>query len=106
MVQYDPQVLVQHAERLYREANFTMLRYGLLGFLLGAVAGGTGGAIVGSAAGDAGLLFVAIGLATLVPLCTVVALVMGRDRAFALKMQAQTALCQVQIEVNTRAPVR
>lgn len=27
---------------------------------------------------------------------------LGRERAFVLKLQAQTALCQTQIELNTR----
>lgn len=102
MVQYDPRVLHEHAERLYREAKFIILRYSLVGLLLGFVTGVAGGALLGSVAGNAEVLFALIGAVVLLPLFTAIGYMQGRGRAFALKLQAQTALCQVQIETNTR----
>jgi hypothetical protein len=93
-VQYDPRIIVMFAQRLYDQAA----RIVALCVALGAVAGFILGAIAGNAAFDAGIVtgalaafvFGAFGYAV------------GQGRAFALRLQAQTALCQVQIEANTR----
>jgi hypothetical protein len=91
---YDPQVIETMAARLYSQAS----RLVLFGLLLGAVVGGLGG-FVGALwlgmeplllAGVGALLGGAIGAAAM------------EQPALALKFQAQIALCQVQIEKNTR----
>ena len=95
MAKYEAQVIVQFADDLYRQAGSLPATYTVLGALVGLVIGGglfaayEGGALIG--AGLGALLLGAVGLKV------------GQQRAFALKLQAQVALCQVQIEENTRA---
>lgn len=62
--------------------------------ILGAIAGAVGGAAWGG--GERLFLTVIGGI--------VLGALVGNSRAFALRLQAQTALCQVQIEENTRRP--
>ncbi|XYI03558.1 hypothetical protein ACMHYB_28835 [Sorangium sp. So ce1128] len=96
-VQYDPQIVQKFASDLYRQANGIIVTHTVIGALLGLTFGLAPGilaregsvAVIGALA--VGLLGCALGLST------------GRQRAFALKLQAQTALCQLQIEANTRA---
>jgi hypothetical protein len=98
MVRYDPQVIQEHAQRLYDRAMGIIIIYGvglgLLGLLGGALLGaGKRGDFEPVTALLGGLLFGALGVAY------------GQARGFELRLQAQTALCQVQIEVNGRPPV-
>lgn len=89
MQNYDPKVINEFANRLYKRARSIIATYTLAGLLAGAVGGlMTKEPIV---AIIAGLLGGALGYT------------MGRDKAFSLKLEAQTALCQVQIETNSRA---
>jgi hypothetical protein len=93
MAKYDPQVIVQFADDLYKQAGSMAATYAVLGALVGfgigaAVLSGLGGALIGGALGA----LLLGGLAFKV----------GQQRAFALRLQAQVALCQVQIEANTR----
>ena len=87
-MQYDPNIIVEFASRLYSKANSIVATYTFFGLMVGAFAGmawgGTTGAIVGA---------IVIG---------VIGYSMGTEKAFQLRLQAQTALCQVQIELNTR----
>jgi len=87
-MQYESKVIEQFAERLYGRAKSIIIRYTVFGVLIGAGVGyaamhrpvGTGiGAVI------AGILGYSLGV----------------EKAFLLKLQAQTALCQVQIERNT-----
>jgi hypothetical protein len=91
--QYDPGVIQEFADRLYRQANLMAVLYGVLGAVIGAFAG----FVVGQPTDLSGLaalmgagLFGGLGAAA------------GVARAFTLKLQAQTALCQKRIEENTR----
>jgi hypothetical protein len=96
-IEYDAAIIHQFAGHLYAQARAIIVRYTILGVMTGALAAGIGGAALArdEAAGAAGgLLGALIGGA--------LGLSAGRDRAFALKLQAQTALCQLQIEANTR----
>lgn len=89
---YNPAVIQKFADKLYSQANTIIFSCTLLGLMAGGGGGYTlgdhstntmfavGGAVIG------GLLGLAIGVA----------------RAFHLKLKAQTALCQMQIEQNTR----
>ena len=92
MVEYDPQVIYKFADRLYKQANSIIAIYTLIGGL-------TGGAI--------GYYFaIPLGIKSLTILCALflafLGFALGNERAFTLKLQAQTALCQVEIEANTR----
>ena len=89
---YDAQVIVTFAERLYKQAASIAATYALLGALVGAVIG----AAVGSAWGSWSVVML-VGAVVVGAL----AFAVGQQKAFALKLQAQVALCQVQIEANT-----
>lgn len=92
MVSYDPNVIQEFADKLYARADAIVVGWtavgALAGFVLGSLMGGGGTRIV--------LIFLAgaIGYAV------------GMQRAFLLKLQAQQALCQVEIERNTRTEAR
>lgn len=97
MAKYDAQVIVTFADDLYRQAGSIAATYAVLGVLIGLVLG----AVVGnSVVPDGGAL---IGAALGALLLGALAFKIGQQRAFALRLQAQVALCQVQIEANTRA---
>ena len=89
MVAYNPEVIQEFADKLYSRADAIVIGWTAIGAL--------GGFVLGSLMGGGGIrLFMlfaggAIGYA------------IGLQRAFLLKLQAQEALCQVQIERNTRA---
>jgi uncharacterized membrane protein HdeD (DUF308 family) len=97
-VDYDESVIQQFAERLYKRASTIVLTYAFLGLLLGA-----GGAIpvvamFGShGSNSVNVLYVVLGL-----IGFAIGWALGTERAFALRLMAQTALCQAQIERNTR----
>lgn len=88
MVNYDPGVIKTFAKLLYERANTVIAVNTVIGVIVGAAAGkfafGNGGMAV--------LAFIAGAIGYLI----------GSQKAFLLKLQAQTALCQVQIEQNTR----
>ena len=85
-IKYDPSVICGLADKLYRRANTIVIVnaaiFGLVG-LVGGVVKGTGVAII--------VALVAGGIGYY----------LGLQKAFELKLQAQTALCQVKIEENT-----
>ncbi|MBN1954346.1 MAG: hypothetical protein JW900_04760 [Anaerolineae bacterium] len=108
MVEYDPRIIQQFADRLYRKATTAIVLSTILGVLFGGAGGFTlglstgallaqdsssvlSGAVVGLVGGLVGaVLFALMGFLG------------GRERAFRLRLQAQTALCQLKIEENTR----
>lgn len=96
MVKYDAQVIVKFAEDLYRQAGSIAATYAVLGALVGF---GIGAAVLGSAIRDGGAL---IGGALGAVLLGALAFKVGQQKAFAVRLQAQVALCQVQTEANTR----
>lgn len=86
-IKYDPSVIRGFADELYRRANTIVIVnaaiFGLVGALVGGVVKGVGVAIIAAlVAGGIGYY-------------------LGLQKAFLLKLQAQTALCQVKIEENT-----
>jgi len=93
MVKYDSSVIVAFAESLYSQADTIVVAYTVAGALIG---GGIGAA-VGSRFHQ-GWLFAIIGAVFV----GAIALQIGRQKAFALRLEAQVALCQIQIEANTR----
>jgi hypothetical protein len=91
-MRYDQTIIYEFAERLYSHAARIVAIYTVMGVLLGAGAG----SVVGNATGSQiGLLIGAIvggGIGYMI----------GTEKAFWIKLQAQIALCQAQIEINTR----
>jgi hypothetical protein len=86
---YDSNIIKQFAENLYTQATVTIVLFTAAGFfiplLFGFFMDSVGvGFIAGILLGVGGYFY-------------------GQSRAFQLKLQAQTALCQVKIEENTRS---
>lgn len=92
---YDSSIIQRFADRLYKQADQIVYTYGLLGFLIGAGAG----AALGMSGGSHDTPVVPAVLVGAF-FCFLFVLA-GRARAFVLRLQAQTALCQAQIERNT-----
>lgn len=92
VLDYEPQVIVTYARQLYAEARSIVLRYLLMGFALGWVVG-----YAVSLPTNSGELmwFIMLGGGG-------IGGVVGRSKAFALKLRAQEVLCQLMIERNTR----
>jgi len=96
MAEYDPQIIQKFADRLYGRARTVIVMTTILLVLIGGSAGlvinipfgGDEPSIIGASVGA--VLLGAVGF------------VLGREGAFRLKLQAQTALCQMKIEENTR----
>lgn len=90
--QYDQSVIQIFADALYTQARTII---GIMTFLGAAI-----GAAIGYFVGDDNTktMFAIVGAV----ICGLIGLAVGRARAFALKLQAQTALCQMHIEKNTR----
>jgi positive regulator of sigma E activity len=94
MVKYDRAVITAFAEKLYAQARTIVVLCGLMGLILGGIVGF-------AVAGRSEPNWVMIGSLSL--LSTGLGIAIGNARAFALRLQAQTALCQAQIEENTAA---
>lgn len=90
MAHYDPSIIYTFAGRLYRSAQQTIAIYTIVGVLIGLV----GGYIIERGFGIIALLGLII--------VGGIGFVIGSQRAFQLKLQAQMALCQAKIEENTR----
>lgn len=98
-IKYDPTIIHTFARQLYHRAFLVVAGYTIAAAALPAAVVFIGGTLLaqdverGPGIGDALLFGVAGGL---------VGFLIGRQRAFWFKLQAQTALCQAQIEANTR----
>jgi uncharacterized membrane protein (Fun14 family) len=99
MAEYDPQILQKFADRLYSQAATEIASCTVLGFLVGAVAGyALAKVAAGTVANDyVGACALVVGL-----IAALVGVLIGRGRAFHLKLEAQRTLCQLQTEKNTR----
>jgi hypothetical protein len=115
MATYEPQFLEEFADRLYKQAAEIISQAvvgGIVGgFLVGALFGAGVGivltalnrtpapsgdipSIVSSGGVIAGCLFAIVG--------GVIGYFTGKEKSFELRLKAQQALCQLQIEKNTR----
>ena len=94
MVKYDASIIQQFAKKLYDQAQRIIVRNAMVGALFGAAAGLVLSSIIrmpeNFLAIMGAVLFGALGVS------------LARAQAFVLRLQAQTALCQVQIELNSR----
>lgn len=107
MVAYDSQIISQFADRVYKKANLILIRYAVLGFMVGLLLFFLlASALERSHKPVYGGSFLALLLLLFLwGFCTLVGLEIGRNKVFALKLEAQTALVMVQIEENTRPTV-
>lgn len=99
MVQYDEKIIETFAEELYREAASLVRNSTLKWSFLGFMAGGIGGAAAGNWENSTNALIAAVFVGAI---CGAIGYSLAKRRVFILKLQAQTALCQAQIERNTR----
>ena len=95
MVEYDPNVIRQFANALYKRANTIVAVYLIIGIIIGFT--------IGSLVGAANKNITSLGLLIGVFAGGSIGYVIGQDKAFFLRLQAQLVLCQVQIEMNTRS---
>ena len=92
---YDPVVIQKLADQLYSQANSVVATWTILLLLIG---GATGFALGSQNSSHNGIVVGGIGAAV----GAFFGFAIGQSRAFVLRVQAQTALCQKQIEENTR----
>jgi uncharacterized protein YcfJ len=88
--EYNPELIQKLADKLYSQANTSIV----LGTFIGLIAGGGFGFSASEGSGAAAIVGVLIGGS--------IGYLIGQSRAFSLRVQAQMALCQRQIELNTR----
>jgi len=95
MVDYDPKVIQEYADGLYRQAQSVVTCYFFIGIFASLIVFAK---ISDLLKGDFDFLIVAIG----VFIGGVIGLFTGKNRAFEMKLRAQQALCQVKIQGNTQ----
>ena len=100
-ISYDPEIIHEFAKRLYKQAASILIVYTVLGAVMGAAIG----AIIVNATSLHRDMNPMIGVLIGAAFFGLFGFSIGRERAFKLKLQAQTALCQVKIEENTRTSV-
>ena len=88
--EYNPEVIQKLADKLYSQANTIVVVLTLLGLIVG----GFGGFSASQEFGVAAIVGLVLG--------GIIGYFIGQSRAFMLRVQAQIALCQRQIEYNTR----
>ncbi len=89
MITYDPKVIQECAEQLYTKAESIVRNYSILGFVIVGIVSivqqhNLIPSLIGAIAGG----FIGFNF--------------GTEKAFQYKLQAQTALCQVEIESNSK----
>jgi hypothetical protein len=103
-VDYDPQVIEKFATSLYRKSISAQRGSVACGAVLGALFGG----VPLTSLGASWPIPHSFGFATLLAGAIVggiIGYVIGDARSFGYKLQAQAALCQVEIQRNTQAQV-
>ena len=94
MTEYDSTIIEQAADNLYETARSMEVSWAMAGMFIGA-------ALVALLVSfyDSGAMLVGVGFGAI--LGAAIGYAQGRTRAMMLRLQAQTALCQMQIEQNT-----
>ena len=98
---YDETIIKRYAKSLYNHADLILFLFVIFGILIGLLVGFVIGDLLNSfvrydsSNSQLGLLIGGL-------LGAVLGGIIGQGRAFQLKLQAQIALCQAQIEKNTR----
>lgn len=98
---YDAAILQQYADDLYAQARWVIVRmaliYGLVTFGVASIIANTNTLFRSNVSFtiQPGVLLIAL-------IAAAVGVAVGRTKAFKLKLEAQTLLCQCQIELNTR----
>lgn len=87
-MKYDSSIIQQFADNLYARAKTIIVTYAVVGLVIGLAAGTAVFPPIGTIIGGIVLGYFGYTL--------------GKDKAFHLKLEAQIALCQTQIERNTR----
>ena len=97
-MEYDANIVEEYSDRLYSKAKRITLRYTVFCTFLGLI----GGAVVGIAAQKSGVDITRTSAAIGAIVFGIVGYMAGEEKGFQLKLLAQSALCQVRIEKNTR----
>jgi len=97
LVTYDAGIILEFARRLYSQAASIMYTYTIAGAFLGAILSG----ITLSAVRMNNDFTPIMGILGGAILFGLIGFLIAQERAFKLRLTAQNALCQVQIEKNT-----
>ena len=95
MVEYDPQVIQDYADGLYKQSKSITTCYFFIGIFAAIIIFSKISEIL---MGEFDFLIVAIG----VFIGGVMGLFAGKNRSMEMQLEAQQALCQVQIQKNTK----
>ncbi|MFC1482509.1 hypothetical protein ACFL51_01755 [Myxococcota bacterium] len=93
---YQPEIITEYAGRMHRRSIIAIIACTALGFILGLALGDSMHRLLG---GEAKLFIVAVCGAAV----AAIGFFIGDHLAFRMKLQAQLALCQLKIEINTRS---
>ncbi|MEW5894493.1 MAG: hypothetical protein AB1650_01875 [Candidatus Omnitrophota bacterium] len=99
MVKYDPKVIQDYAEGLYNQSKSVTTCYFFIGIFAAIIVFGE---IASLLMGGFDFLIVAIG----VFIGGVLGIFAGKNRAFEIKLAAQQALCQIEIEASMKQAVK
>jgi hypothetical protein len=95
-VNYDARIIQEFADRLYKRANSIITMYTLVGLFLGSAPAFF---LMTESGTETTTTVIATGIVAL--FAGLIGFSIGRERVFRMKLQAQTALCQLKIEENT-----
>jgi len=102
-IQYDPAIIQRFANRLYAKARTVIFLYTFIIGIAGLFLGGVVSEVLRDKANkDAERPFYPFAIGGF--FFGWIGFLIGSERGFSLRLQAQTALCQKQIELNTRSP--
>lgn len=99
-MKFDSTIIESFARRLYARASWVVLRYWFLYTMVGGIAAATCYYYLPAQVAQNLGAFIVLGTLVCFGL---VGIAVGNEKAFRLRLQAQMALCQIQIERNTRA---
>ena len=95
MADYDPKIIQDYAEGLYKQAKSIVTCYFFIGIFGGLVIFAKVSDVL---IGELDFLVVAIGIF----IGAVIGLFAGKNRAFEMKLEAQEALCRIEIQKNSK----